>query len=83
MEVDEADDKVQLTTFKVGLKSKEFVVSLAKNPPKTMAETLLKAQKYMNAENVLATIEGVEKPKEEKKEKEDDQRGCKRDRVDR
>ena len=43
LEVDETDDKVQLTTFKVGLKSKDFVVSLAKNPPKTMVEALLKA----------------------------------------
>ena len=33
LEVDEADDKVQLTTFKVGLKSKEFIVSLVKSPP--------------------------------------------------
>ena len=29
----------------------------------------------MNAENTLATIEGVEKLKEKKKEKEDDRRG--------
>ena len=72
MEVDEADDKVQLTIFKARLKSREFMVSLAKNSPKTMAEMLLKAQKYMNAENALETIEGVEKPKEKKKEKEDD-----------
>ena len=43
MEVDEVDDKVQLTTFKAGLKSREFVVSLAKNLPKTMVEMLLKA----------------------------------------
>ena len=43
LEVDEADNKVQLTTFKARLKSKEFMVSLAKNPPKTMAEMLLKA----------------------------------------
>ena len=43
LEVDEADDKVQLMTFKVGLRSREFVASLAKNPPKMMAETLLKA----------------------------------------
>ena len=42
LEVDEANDKVQLTTFKARLKSKEFVVSLAKNSPKTMAEMLLK-----------------------------------------
>ena len=72
LELDEADDKVQLMTFKVGLKSREFMVSLAKNPSKTMVEMLLKAQKYMNAENALAAIEGVEKPKEKKKEKEND-----------
>ena len=34
LEVDEADDKVQLMTFKVGLKSREFVISLAKIPPR-------------------------------------------------
>ena len=62
MEVDEADDKVQLTTFKVGLKSREFVMSLTKNPPKMMAKMLLKAQKYMNVEDALAQIKDVEKP---------------------
>ena len=80
LEVDEADDKVQLTTFKVGLKSREFVISLAKNPLKTMAE-ILKAQKYINVEHALVAMEGVEKPKEKKKEKEDDRRGWKRDRA--
>ena len=64
LEVDEVDDKVQLTTFKAGLKSKEFVVSLAKNPPKTMAEMLLKAQKYLNVEDALAAINDVEKTSE-------------------
>ena len=82
MEVDEADDKVQLTTFKVGLKFREFMVSLVKNPPKTMAEMFLKVQKYMNAEDALATIEGVKKPKEKRKEKEDDRRGQKREWTD-
>ena len=48
------------------------MVSLVKNPPKTMAEMLLKAQKYMNAEDSLAVIEGIEKPHEKRKEKEDD-----------
>ena len=79
LEVDEANNKVQLTTFKTGLKSKEFVVPLAKVPPKTMAKMLLKAQKYMNAEDALAAIEGVEKPKEKKKDKEDNRKGQKRD----
>ena len=61
LKVDEADDKVQLTTFKAGLKSREFVVSLTKNPPRTMAEMLLKAQKYMNVEDALAAIQDMEK----------------------
>ena len=82
LEVDEAYDKVQLITFKAGLKSRKFVVSFAQNPSKTMAEMLLKAQKYMNAKDALVEIEGVEKPKEKKKEKEDDQRGRKREQTD-
>jgi len=44
LEVDEAEDKLQLTTFKDGLKSKDFVATLAKSPPESMAEMLLKAQ---------------------------------------
>ena len=48
-----------------------------------MVEMLLKAQKYINDEDALAAIEGVEKPKEKKKEKEDDQGGRKRDSADR
>lgn len=59
LEVDEANDKVQLTTFKARLKSREFMVSLVKNPSWMMAEMLLKAQKYMNAENALAVIKGI------------------------
>ena len=82
LEVDKADDKVQLTTFKVGLKSREFVVLLVKNLPKTMAEMLLKAQKYMNAEDALAAIRDVEKPGEKGRNK-DDHKGQKRERPDR
>ena len=78
MEVDEAVNKVQLTTFKVGLKSREFVASLAKNPPKTMAKMLLKAQKYMNAEDALAAIRDVERLGD-KGRKDDDRRGQKRE----
>ena len=82
LEVDEADDMVQLTTFKAGLKSRDFVVSLAKNPPKTMAKLLMKAQKYMNTEDTLAAIKDVEKPGD-KGRKEDDRRGQKREHPDR
>ena len=82
LEVDEADDKVQLTTFKAGLKSREFVASLAKNPSKTMAEMLLKAQKYMNAKDALTAIGDVERPGD-KGRRDDNRRGQKRERPDR
>ena len=78
----EANDKMQLTTFKAGLRSRDLVASLVKNPPKTMAEMLLKAQKYINAEDALAAIKDVEKPGDKAK-KEDDRRGQKRERPNR
>ena len=82
LEVDEVDDKVQLTIFKAGLRSKDLVASLAKNPSKTMAEMLLKAQKYMNAEDALAAIKDVEKPGDRGR-KDDECRGQKRERPNR
>ena len=82
LEVDEVDDKVQLTTFKAGLRSRDLVASLVKNPPKTMAEMLPKAQKYMNAEDAVAAIRDVEKPGD-KGRKDDKRRGQKRKRPDR
>ena len=82
LEVDEADDKVHLVTFKAGLRSRDLVASLVKNPPKTMAEMLLKVQKYMNAEDAVAAIKGVEKPGD-KGRKDDERRGQKRKRLDR
>ena len=79
LEVDEVNNKVQLIIFKARLKSREFVVSLAKNPSKMMAEMLLKAQKYINTEDALAAIKDVEKPRDMGR-KEDDRRGWKRER---
>ena len=57
------------------------MVSLAKNPPKTMAEMIPKAQKYMNVEGTLAAIKDEEKTSE-KGRKEDNRRGQKRERQD-
>ena len=79
LEVDNANDKVQLTTFKTGLRSRDLVASLTKNPPKTMAEKLLKAQKCMNGEDTVAAIRDVEKPGD-KGRKDDERRGQKRER---
>ena len=82
MEVDEANNKVQLTNFKAGLKSRELVALLEKNTPKTMAEMLLKAKKYMNAEDAIAAIRDVEKSGD-KGRKDDECRGQKREHLDR
>ncbi|XP_065635989.1 uncharacterized protein LOC136070238 [Quercus suber] len=82
LEVDEADDMVQLTTFKAGLRSRELVTSLMKNPLKMMAEMLLKAQKYMNVEDALATIRDGDRLGD-KGRREDDRRGQKQDRPNR
>ena len=82
LEVDEADDKVQLMPFKAGLKSRQFMVSLVKNPPWMMVEMLLKVQKYMNVEDALAAIKEVEKPNERER-KGDNRRGREREWADR
>ena len=82
LEVDEANDKVQLMTFKARLKSRNFVISLANNPPRTMAKMLLKAHKYMNVEDALTAIKDVEKSRD-KGRKEDDHKGQKREWPDR
>ena len=82
LEVGEADDKVQLMTFKAGLRSRDLVASLAKNPPRTMVEMLLKAQKYMNAEDAVAAIRDDEKPGD-KGRKDDERRRQKREHPDR
>ena len=57
------------------------MVLLVKNPLKMMAEMLLKAQKYMTAEDALAAITDIKKPRE-KGRKADDHRGQKRERPD-
>ena len=64
------------------MRSRDLVASLAKNPPKTMTEILLKVQKYMNAKDALVAIKDVEKPRDKAK-KEDDHRGQKKEHPDR
>lgn len=68
--IDEVDDKVVVTAFTSGLKRREFLFSIYKNNPKTMAKALYKAMKYMNAED--ATIAQGDTPR--KKEKQGDHR---------
>ena len=70
LSIDEADDKILVATFTSGLRKEKFLFSLYKNDPKTMADVLYRATKYMNAEDALLARE--EKPK--KRERQEDMR---------
>ena len=60
--INETDDKVLITAFTRGLRPGEFLFSLYKNDPKTMAEMLYKAIKYMNAKDAtIARGDGLNK----------------------
>ena len=63
--IDEADDKILVTTFTNRLRKGKFLFSLYKNDPKTMSNVLYRATKYMNAEDTLFARE--EKPKKREK----------------
>ena len=66
--IDEANDKVLVIAFTNELQSGEFLFSIYKNDPKTMANMLYKATKYMNAEDTMIARGG--RPK--KGERQDD-----------
>ena len=68
--IDEADNKILVTTFTNGLQKGKFLFSLYKNNLKTMSKVLYRATKYMNAEDALLAWE--EKPR--KRERQEDTR---------
>uniref|UniRef100_A0A2N9G172 Integrase catalytic domain-containing protein n=1 Tax=Fagus sylvatica TaxID=28930 RepID=A0A2N9G172_FAGSY len=51
--VDEADDKVVLIAFIFGLQSGDFLFSVYKDPPASMAEMMYEAQRHMNGKEAL------------------------------
>ena len=62
--IDEADDKVLVTAFTNGLQSRKFLFSIYKNNPKTMADMLYKAMKYINAKDAMISRGGRLKKRE-------------------
>lgn len=55
--IDEVDDKVLVTAFINRLCSGEFLFLVYINGPKTMADILYRATKYMNAEDAMIARE--------------------------
>lgn len=75
--VDDLDQKVAVAAFIAGVRTLKFLFSLAKEASKDMAALMLRAQKYINAEDTLKAMEDPEevsqnvdkkRPAEEKKE---------------
>ena len=65
--IDEADDEVLVIAFTNRLQSGEFLFSIYKNNLVMMADMLYKANKYMNAEDVIAR-RGRSKKRERQKD---------------
>ncbi len=53
MQIDCPKEDVTLTTFMAGLRKRDFLYDLCKDPPKTLLEFMYEAQKHMNAEDAL------------------------------
>ena len=62
--INEADDKVLVIAFTNRLRSREFLFSIYKNDPKTMADMLYKATKYMHVEDTMIALGGGPKKRE-------------------
>ena len=60
LKVDIPDEKFAITAFIAGLgvKSKDLMFSISKNPQASMAEVLAKAEKYINGEEALISKKG-------------------------
>ena len=55
LKIDIPDEKFTITAFIAGLgmQSKDLMFSISKNPQASMAEVLVKAEKYINGEEAL------------------------------
>ena len=68
LKVDVPNEKFAITAFIAGLgvQSKDLMFSISKNPQETMAEVLVKAEKYINGEEALTSKRGISSTHKEK-----------------
>ncbi|XP_058189241.1 uncharacterized protein LOC131306828 [Rhododendron vialii] len=53
VQIDAVDDNVSITAYIAGLYLGQFLYLLSQEPPKTLAELMLRAQKHMNVEEAI------------------------------
>ncbi|XP_052180473.1 uncharacterized protein LOC127793785 [Diospyros lotus] len=69
LSIDEFDQRIAMMALQNGLRAGPFAQSLAKTPPRTFTEALTRANKYINAEEVMK-VKRVEQPDKKEREKE-------------
>ena len=57
MQIDRPKEDVTLTAFIAGLRKGDFLYDLCKDPLETLSELMYEAQKYMNAEDTLESLD--------------------------
>ena len=57
MKIDPPKEDVIVTAFMAGLQKGGFLYDLCKDPPETLSELMYEAQKHMNAEDALETMD--------------------------
>ena len=61
LSIDEFDQRITMVALHNGLRVGSFAQSLAKTPPCTFTEVLARANKYINAEEIMK-VKQVEQP---------------------
>ncbi|XP_052204114.1 uncharacterized protein LOC127809395 [Diospyros lotus] len=69
LSIDEFDQRIAMVALQNGLRAGPFAQSLAKTLPRTFTEALTRANKYINAEEVMK-VKRVEQPDKKEREKE-------------
>ncbi|XP_052171495.1 uncharacterized protein LOC127787474 [Diospyros lotus] len=69
LSIDEFDQWIAMVALQNGLRDGPFAQSLAKTPPRTFTEALTRANKYINAEEVMK-VKRAEQPDKKEREKE-------------
>ncbi|XP_052172250.1 uncharacterized protein LOC127788176 [Diospyros lotus] len=69
LSIDEFDQRIAMVALQNGLRAGPFAQSLAKTPHRTFTEALARANKYINAEEVMK-VKRAEQPERKEREKE-------------
>ncbi|XP_052206769.1 uncharacterized protein LOC127811096 [Diospyros lotus] len=69
LSIDKFDQRIAMVALQNGLRAGPFAQSLAKTPPRTFTEALARANKYINAEEVMK-VKQAEQPERKERENE-------------